>query len=125
MNKWLSSLRGHSPWRRVSLALGVVVLIVGLLMPGQGGEGQTGVPFSPLLVIAVGGALFWWLSGRRGRRSEGCARLHQRDRMKLGSSKSLHLLEVDGRNLLIASCPDRVQVLARWQVEPEEKGVGA
>ena len=123
MNKWLSSLRGYSIWRRVGLALGAVVLIGGLFLPGRVREGQAGAPASPLLVVVGGGALFWWFSGRRHRRSESHVRLHQRDRMKLGSSKSLHLLEVDGRNLLIACCPDRVQVLARWQGEPGKKGV--
>ena len=115
MSKWSESLHKRSTWRRFSLMLGALLLVASCMTKPAvttDGANRSSVSWVILLAAGCGGALWWMLRRRPGCKTSSC--LQRRETLKLGSNRSVHLLEVEGRKLLVGCAGERMQVLARW-----------
>ena len=74
-------------------------------------------PLSVLLVLGLLGGTLWWLRTRGmaqfGRRGQGgrTKRLRSLERLSLTPQHSLHIVEVEGKTVLIATSPGGCSIL--------------
>ena len=87
---------------------------------------------SVVLVLALLGGTLWWLRrkgvarfGLRAVQSGRIRRLRSLERLALTPQHSLHLVQVEGRTLLIATSPGGSAILENAACLPAEESSGA
>ncbi|MBW2699486.1 MAG: flagellar biosynthetic protein FliO [Deltaproteobacteria bacterium] len=122
MSKWSESLQKRTTWRRFSMLLGALLLVASCMTkPVAATDGANVSTMSWGILLAAGGVgALWWMRRRKsGSKTTSC--LVSRETLKLGNNRSVHLLEVEGRRLLVGCAGERMQVLARW-TDSESRG---
>jgi hypothetical protein len=82
--------------------------------PAAASPAGAGAPWVWIGALGLGGTGWWWFRRQRARRRADLAeRLRCLQRLQLEPGSCLHLVEVDGRELLLASGPAGVRLLTR------------
>lgn len=108
----MRSLRKRLLW--MGAAVGAAALL-GALALTPGGAGASGGPSGTLALAGLAGLVgaVWWQRRRRGRVAAAHRRLRRLEQLRLEPGRSLHLVEVDGRPLLLAAGERGLRLVAR------------
>jgi len=89
------------------------VVVMGLLAGGERTEGGVGgLPLAGVVCLGAVGSIFWFKRRRASGRDETRNALSVLEEVRLGPGKRLHVVEFDGRRLLLSCAENGVRLLA-------------